>query len=340
MVKPRARTPTVGLVGSGTLLGREVMDLLAAPEFPARLRLIAAEDAEAGTLTGKSGEPAVIHLLDSAALSESDVTLFAGSPASTLKALAFASSTIPIDLTFATSDLPEARLRAPFLEPGPLPAVLPKGAIHTIAHPAAIALALFLKQLAAYRPIVRIVVQALAPASERGFPGLEELQAQTTNLLVFKSLPKAVFDAQLSFNLLKEYGEEAPESLGATEAVIDNHLATLLSWQGSVPLPSLHVVQAPVFHGYSFSLWAQFETPPNLVELEKALASGRIDVRGSSLEPPNIVAVAGESGISVGGISLDRRDPNACWFWIAADNVRLAAENAVAVAGQLIGAAE
>ncbi len=336
MDRVHSRIPTIGLVGSGTLLGREIRDLLGAPEFPARVRLIASEDAEAGTLTEQSGEPTVIHLLDSAGLSESKVTLFAGSAASTLKALAFASSTIPVDLTFATTGLANARLRAPFLEQVPPPA-LAQGTIHTIAHPAAIALALFLRRLAAYRPVVRTVVQALVPAGERGFPGLEELQAQTTNLLVFKNLPKAVFDAQVSFNLLAAYGEEAPDSLAATETIIEGHLATLLSMQPGVPMPSLRAVQAPVFHGYSFSVWAQFEAPPDVAELERALASDHIDVRGGTLEPPNIVAMAGESGISVGAISLDRRDPNACWFWIAADNILLAAQNAVAVAGQLIG---
>ncbi len=44
-------------------------------------------------------------------------------------------------------------------------------------------------------------------------PGVEELQQQTVSLLSFKSLPKAVFDNQLSFNLLARYGEEAPRPL-------------------------------------------------------------------------------------------------------------------------------
>jgi aspartate-semialdehyde dehydrogenase len=331
--KIRPRTPTFGLVGGSTLLGREIRDLAAAPDFPARLRLIAAEDDEAGMLTEQAGEPAVIHLLDGAGISESGVTVFAGSPASTLKALGFRTSTIPVDLTFATAGLPNARLRAPFLEAAPPAAE----AIHTIAHPASIALALFFRRLATCRPVVRAVVQALVPAAERGLPGLEELQAQTTNLFAFKSLPKAVFDGQLGFNLLAAYGQDAPESLAATEARIESHLATLLSWRPAVPMPSLRAVQAPVFHGYSFSVWAQFETPPDAAELERALASNHIDVRGAALDPPDIVAMAGEDGIAVGAIKPDARDPNAFWFWIATDNIRLAAQNALAVVRELIG---
>jgi aspartate-semialdehyde dehydrogenase len=37
----------------------------------------------------------------------------------------------------------------------------------------------------------------------------------------------------------------------------------------------------------------------------------------------------------VGAIAPDRNHPKACWFWVVADNFRLAAENAVAVARQL-----
>ena len=59
-------------------------------------------------------------------------------------------------------------------------------------------------------------------------------------------------------------------------------------------------------------------------------------MRGDDLEPPNNVGQAGQGGIAVGAITLDRNDPEACWFWMVADNLRLAAENAVAVARQVV----
>ena len=45
---------------------------------------------------------------------------------------------------------------------------------------------------------------------------------------------------------------------------------------------------------------------------------------------------AGQSGIAVGGITPDRNHPDAVWFWFVADNVRLAAENALAVVRQIL----
>ena len=44
------------------------------------------------------------------------------------------------------------------------------------------------------------------------------------------------------------------------------------------------------------------------------------------------MGVAGESGLAIGAIVEDRNHPRAVWLWMAADNLRLAAENAVAVA--------
>jgi aspartate-semialdehyde dehydrogenase len=61
-----------------------------------------------------------------------------------------------------------------------------------------------------------------------------------------------------------------------------------------------------------------------------------IDVRGAELDPPTNVGQAGQGGISVGAIVPDRNNAEAVWFWLVADNLRLAAENAVAVAKELV----
>src|ERR1019366_7430717 len=126
---------------------------------------------------------------------------------------------------------PDARLRAPLVE-----SVLVEDpadvAVHVIAHPAAIALALFLRRLHANDPIRSSVIQIFAPASELGVLGVHELQQQTVSLLAFRSMPKAVFDTQLSFNLLARYGEEAPVPLEESEMRIERHLASLLALPG------------------------------------------------------------------------------------------------------------
>jgi aspartate-semialdehyde dehydrogenase len=334
---------TVALIGSESLLGREIRDIVATSGNAPSLRLIADTEEIAGSLTRVGDEPAVVGALNADSLGGARAIMLAGSSGSSRKALELLDldpgATI-IDLTGAAEERPDARLRAPQVEASGEPDEDAfDSPVHVIAHPAAIALALFLRRLHSQDPIRTSVIQIFAPASELGAAGVEELQQQTVSLLSFKGLPKTIFDAQLSFSLLAKYGEEAAVPLEETELRIERHLATLLALPGAgegAPMPSLRLVQAPVFHGYSFGAWVEFESNPGLEIVESTLATGAIEVRGSEFEAPNNVGQAGQGGIAVGAISPDRNQPDACWFWLVADNLRLTAENGVAVARQLL----
>ncbi|HWE07239.1 MAG TPA: Asd/ArgC dimerization domain-containing protein [Rhizomicrobium sp.] len=178
--------------------------------------------------------------------------------------------------------------------------------------------------------IRRSLVHVFEPASERGQKGLDELQQQTIATLNFRKLPTDVFDAQLSFNMLARYGEEAMEPLEGIEQRIEKHVASLLSAHPAVPMPSLRVIQAPVFHGHSFSLWVEFAENPGVKALGEILTEAGIDVRPD--DPPSNALIAGQSGLSAGAITVDSNQPRAAWIWAVADNFRLVAENAVAAA--------
>jgi aspartate-semialdehyde dehydrogenase len=334
LANPIPKRATVALVGGESLLGREVRDVLATTDFPAQVSLVASSVTDAGTLTELEGEPAVMGPLEADALRDAKLALLAGSPESTRTAIELGIETPLIDLTDAAEDDPRARLRAPMVEPPDYSA--PGGAVHVIAHPAAIVLALILNRLHPLFPVRRTVAHIFEPASERGKSGLDEMQQQTIGLLTFKSQPKAIYDAQVAFNLLARFGEEAPQALEDIELRIERHLATLLSTSSGAPIPSLRLIQAPIFHGHSFSLWVEFEQNPGVAEIERALSGGAIDVRGSDQEPPNAVGVAGQDGIAVGAVTMDRNHTQACWIWAASDNLRLTALNAATVARQLL----
>lgn len=325
------------IVGSGSLLGREIRDLLAGT--PMQTRLIGADEIEAGTLTEERGEPVVMTELDEENLAGARVAFLAGSAESSRKALELMGKLgerpALIDLTYVLEEHPAAHLRAPMVEPAHY--VVPAEIEHVVAHPAAIVLTLFLARLNEVRPVGRAVAQIFEPASERGQKGIDELQRQTVNLLTFQKLPKGVYDDQVAFNLLARYGSEAPLALEAIERRIERHLSTLLGLNGNLPLPSLRVIQAPVFHGHSLSLWVEFEEKPEVKALEEGLQTAQIDVRGAEVESPNIVGLAGQSGIAVGSIAADRNHPRAVWFWVVADNIRIMADNAVAAARVLVG---
>jgi aspartate-semialdehyde dehydrogenase len=328
-----AKTESLALIGSETLMGREIRDLLSGSILGHELRLIAAETEEAGKLTAQAGEPTLVTPLAGDNLEFVETIFLAGAVDSVERLRDLAPRAHLVDLTYAAEDMPDARLRAPMVERA---YQVPRDAIYVIANAAAIAIALVLGRLHASHRVSRALAHVFEPASERGAQGLDELQLQTVGLLSFKGQPKAIFDAQLAFNMLSRYGEEAPAALEDAELRIERHLATLLAFSGGAPIPSLRLIQAPVFHGYSISLWVEFDENPGVSAIEEALEGEPIDLRASDTEPPNVVGIAGQSGLAIGSIAPDRNNSQAAWLWIVADNLRLRAENAISVAQELL----
>ena len=331
MAKPLA------IVGGETLIGRELLDVLKEAGFGARLRPVTGGEPGARVIVEEEGGAAVMLSLDAEALAGSSAVLLAGSAASSLKVVELLGRrAIPvIDATGALEDRPSARLRCPALETPGAPIAATR--LHVVAHPAAIALGLFFRRLHVIQPFRSSVVTVLEPASERGQAGLDELHKQTVGLLSFQKLEKKIFDAQAAFNLLSAYGEDAPHPLEAIELRIERNLATLMSWGPPAPMPSLRLVQAPVFHGYSFPVWVEFEKFPNLETLAASLSGEGIDVRSEDQEPPTNAGAAGQNGIAIGSIAPDRNHPHAVWFWIVCDNLRLTAESALEAVRELAG---
>jgi len=315
----------VAIIGGDTLLGREVRDSLENSGLAVRLRQVSTEEEEAAVITREEDDLALMTKLDETALDGVKLAFLAAPGKAAQKAyeLAAAEGVTLIDLTGTLGLLPSARLRAPMVETSPSSAG--EHHTHVVAHPAAIALAILRQQL---QGVARWVVTIAEPASERGRAGVEELQQQAVALLSFKQLPQKVFDAQLAFNLLPRYGDDAPESLAAMEERIAQHLQAL-SPRG--PQPSLRLLQAPVFHGHTFSVWVEFEKPIALDDLEAELVSDWIDLRTSQTEPPTNIGIAQQAGLQV-NVQFDRVNPRAAWFFAAADNIKLTADNAVQIA--------
>jgi aspartate-semialdehyde dehydrogenase len=325
----------IALIGSETLLGREVREVFGESALGDQLRLLAGDGEEAARIVDIGGEPAVLNKLDPDEIEDAAVVILAGSAEASASALGMNPTGLIVDLTGAAEEDPEARVRAPQVENGDYRPDLDGPQI--AAHPAAIAIALVLGRLHRNYPITRSIVHVFEPASERGKSGIDELQRQTVSLLSFQQLPKDVFAAQLSFNMLAKLGEESKVQLHDVEDRIDRHLATLLERADTgVPMPSVRLTQVPVFHGYSLSFWIEFEEAPDVIALEEALTGDWIDVRTGDMEPPDNAGIAGQSGIAVGAVTPDRNDGNAVWLWLAADNLRLSAETAALIAREAL----
>ena len=171
----------VCVVGGESLLGRELRDQLAETKFPATVKLVGADEEGAGILTLQGTEPVVMTALDEDVLAKSKIVFLAGTEKMSHKVFDFATRSKSkchlIDLSGGLEDQPNARLRAPSVEPAGF-TVEPK-AIHVLAHPAAVVLAALLGRVYKKHSVLHAVIVALEPASERGQAGLTELQQPT-----------------------------------------------------------------------------------------------------------------------------------------------------------------
>ncbi len=320
---------TIAVAGGESLRARELREVLGDRNPAPDLTLFGSTDADVRILSEQDNEPILLEPLGEDSLRDMRLVFAAGTPASCRKAMRISSGAVVVDLTGVLEEQPHARLRAPLVEAEPVP--FTQEHVHVIAHPAAIALALFFGELTKAVEIRRSVVEIHEPMSERGQRGLDELQKQCVALLSFQKLPDDVYDTQVAFNMLSRLGEEAEEPLDDIELRIDRHLATLLARWPAVPMPSLRLIQAPIFHGHAISVWVELEENPGVETLSRKLAGTHIDVRGLEEEPVSNVGAAAQSGITI-SMKADRNHPRAVWFWIALDNLRMTADNAIAVA--------
>lgn len=325
----------VAVVGASTLRGRELKELLEGSSLPVSdVRLLDDEIAD-GLLTEAGGEPVVIHSVDEESFEGVEFAFFAGAPEFTAQHWPEAnrSGATVIDLSGALAEVPAAVVWIPALDavlPPPQPPVgklfLSPGAAAIVACTISAALARF--------SVERLVIVFFQPVSERGEPGIEELESQTVNLLSFQPISQQLYDAQVAFNLLAGYGDASHERLADLRAGLARRVAAYLA--GRAPVPAIQLVHAPVFYSYAFTAFAELSRAVEAEEIERVLASAGIQMQAAGEPAPSNVSVAGESRVALARIE---RDPNlgaGYWLWGAADNVRLTVHNALAIAEKIL----
>ncbi|HMF62802.1 MAG TPA: Asd/ArgC dimerization domain-containing protein [Edaphobacter sp.] len=334
----------IGIVGASSLAGKELSDelgesLLAASDFV----LLDDEDV-AGQVTTAGDEPAFIQRIEASSFDKMDFVFFAGGAEVTKKhwQQARRAGASIVDLTYALEQEKDVLVRAPWavdalamkaVARGPEPDLKTPAVV--AAHPVVVMLALTIARLQAKLPLASVAATVMEPASEHGRAAMDELHQQTVNLLSFQSLPREQYDAQVSFNLLPALGEAAKVNLAATERRIRDQYAGLSG--GLLPALALQIVQAPAFHGYVMSVLVELAHPATVSQVEAVLGGEHIDVVSEESEPPSNLSAAGQEDIMV-RVTRDAsggEQGTRFWLWLAADNLKLAALNAIACASEL-----
>jgi aspartate-semialdehyde dehydrogenase len=330
-MKPSPDAVRVAIAGAASLRGKELKIFLEESNFPAGEIRLLDEEIVAGTLTESGGEPAVIETVDEDSFERVRFAFFTGSPRFSVRhagearrgglgAEAGARPWIPaLDAVLAS---PEAKVA-----PGE-----PYSLFLAPSAPADVAISLS----AALAPmgLERLALTIFQPVSERGREGIEELESQVVKLLSFEPIPQKVFDAQVGFNLLRTYGEESSEKLADIRAGIVTEARNYLA--GRVAMPAISLVQAPVFYSHAFMAYAEFKGVPAVKDLVTRLKQAGLKVAAPDDPAPDNVNVAGEARPVVRQPELDQGIETGVWLWGAADNLRVPAATAVAIAEKLL----
>lgn len=338
-VVPRAKLYRAAIVGAGSLKGKEVAEMLNERNFPAADIRLLDDDEALGQLEAMGDEISFIQRVRAEQFENVDFTFFASDQESTRRSwkdARDAGSTI-VDLSAVLEDQAGATVRSlwverergqvapPELQPGPC----------VTAHPAAVTLALLLLRARKAGAIRRVVANVFEPASEHGQRGMDELHQQTVNLLSFQALPKDVFDVQVAFNMVARYGQKSQSALDSVEARVLRHYRKIAG--DDAPVPSLLVLQAPIFHGYAMAIFLEMEQPVDVARVTQALAGDHVAIPGAEEDAPSNVSSAGQADIQL-LVKIDPTQTNGVWLWAAVDNLRISALTAVECAESMTSA--
>ena len=351
-MKPAKEGYRVAVVGASSLLGKELMSILEQGKFPvSRLLTFETEEGEPELPIIDLGH-ATAAVVEDGQINEGELD-FAFLAARVQQLPAFLNSwqqqgsgarCLVIDVVgegLGAETAPRGTAGAdplvgiPFLDRRfPMAGVHTDSArLHVSPHPAVIVISSLLLRLAARFPLKTAVAQVFSSASEFTSRGVEELQRQTANILSFQKIPDQIFGAQLAFNLLSRLGRSGKGEMATLESRLRRQLRNYLG--ARVPVPALRLLTVPVFYSVGVSLYIETAEPVTTEAATAALSSDRIKVRRSNLDAPTPVEAAGSRDILVDSISIDAEHPNGLWLWAVADNLHLAASNAVELAASL-----
>ena len=320
------------IAGASSLLGAELKSLLEESRFAGWDFSLLDEEIAAGTLTEAGGEAAIIQPVEEGSFSRATLVFFTGSEAFAQRNLPAAreSGAIVIDLSGAALNVPGVQVW--FAIDGVGHAADKSKAFYAVPSAPGLATARLLETLGRVG-LFRLSLIFFRPVSEAGRPGIEELEAQTTQLLSFQSTGQPVFDTQVAFNLLDRYGTASRENLQSVRARIRREAGIAVG--RNLVEPSIQVLHAPVFYGYTFVAIAELNPKQSKDALVELCRKSGFTIDSDASSPLGNLNASGDSAIHLALPECDSAQSSTWWFWGALDNIRLPAATAIKLAEKL-----
>jgi len=335
---PRKDGYDVAVVGATGAVGRTMLEILGERRFPVQRLVPLASERSAGSRVTFRGEELLVRDLAQFDPSGLDIALFsAGGGTSREHAPRFAAAgCYVIDNSSAWRMDNDVALVVPEVNPD---ALAMARANRIIANPncSTIQMVVALKPLHDVVPIRRVVVSTYQAVSGAGGRAIEELAAQTRNLLNGMDAEVDVLPARIAFNVIPHidvfmddgYTKEERKMIDETRKILAADIAVTAT-----------TVRVPVFYGHSEAVNITFEAPLPAARAREILgeAEGIAVVDDPAGEDyPMPMEAGGTDAVWIGRIRDDASCPNSLHLWVVADNVRKgAALNAVQIAELLI----
>ena len=329
----------VAVVGGTGNVGREMLQILAEHEFPAR-EVVPVASARSAGMEVSYGDDDVLKVrdLDKFDFKGFDIALFSpGSKVSAVHAPRAASAgCIVIDNTSQFRMDPDIPLVVPEVNPDAIARYKKR---NIIANPncSTIQMVVALKPLHDIARIKRVVVATYQSVSGAGKEAMDELFNQTRAIYMNAPIERTRFTKQIAFNCIPHIDVFMPD--GATKEEWKMAVETRKILDPNIAV-SATCVRVPVFIGHAEAVNVEFENPIDetmaLAALRRAPGVSVIDHRADEGYVTQIEC-AGEDMVYVSRLRADPTAPNCLSFWVVADNLRKgAALNAVQIAEHLV----
>lgn len=326
---------SMAIVGSTTLKGKELREVLVEKRFPVKkMRLL--DHKEQGQLTEFDGEPKLVKKIEEDSFDGVDIAFFCGDPAETAKYLPWAEKKgfTAIDL----SQTPLAKKDAPIVVVGVNEEKIIKNrGIIRNPHSITISLCTILHLLKRAFGIQYSVCTVFQPVSEYGEEGMDEFFNQTISVLNFKRAEGKIFTKQVAFNLIPRVKKPYAKRYIDYESILINEIRAVMGRE--FPPLTLSMIQAPIFHSHAISMFVVLHSEPTAEEVESQLKTCTALFHDPLSPTP--VETAGSDIINLGRVRRDKQIDRGYWLWMVTDNLRWGcALNAVRIAEFLISSAK
>jgi aspartate-semialdehyde dehydrogenase len=327
----------VAIVGATGMVGQEFIKVLEQRSFPVATMQLFASDRSAGKKLYFNHDELEVKETAPDSFKDVDIALFsAGAEISRYFApIAAKSGAVVIDNSAAFRMDPAVPLVVPEINPDDIP--LHKG---IIANPncSTIQMVVALNPLHKANPIKRIVVTTFQSVSGTGTAAVEELTAQSRQVLNAQGVVPHVYPHQIAFNVLPEIDVFLDNQYTREEWKMVEETRKIMHAEGM--LISATCVRVPVFTSHSEAVSVEFGRSMTPDEAKRLLIQAPgvklLDDTSISLYPHPWMA-AGTDEVFVGRIRRDVSCSNGLVMWVVADNIRKgAALNAVQIAEEMV----